>query len=290
MTGMPVIEFRNAMLTYTEFIWRRRRGVPLPAFRRTVVFKDFTWAVKGGTAVLLKGPNGSGKSTLLRAAAGLLQPIAGEVWRCGQPATSPSDGSDGKTEFVSDKTSAFYRLLTVEQNLKIWGLLNGMPRNLVKKRMQYIVQSFELNDILNIRLASLSSGQLQRFAVAIKMLTLPQLLLLDEPWRSIDMATQSRLMDAVYRYIRSQGARVLIMAAHMCDHLESYFDEVIDLDELSRETPTIVPIRMPSGSSPPAVVSLDVGSSRPATRKAGAFHGTDGAERANEMADFYGSR
>ena len=132
---MQAVELRNATLAYTEFIWQRRGWMLWPAYRRKVVFQDVNWTVRAGRTVLLKGPNGSGKSTLLRAVGGLLRPIAGEVWRYGQQATGPLEATR-RTEYVSDKTSGFYRVLTVEQNLKIRGLLNGWAGSLAQKRMQ----------------------------------------------------------------------------------------------------------------------------------------------------------
>ncbi len=221
------------MLEYRQFQWKRYHCVAIPTLRRTLIFSQLSWKVRRGQMILILGNNGAGKSTLLRAAAGILEPVEGEIIYHLRQQKGVLEGLPIKPMLVSDKTSFFYRELTVRWNMRIWAILNCLSEKIACANIRYITDMFDLHNIQDRTVMSLSSGQYQRFSVAIKLLTQPDLLLLDEPWRSIDDKTCEILMGRIYEYIRSDDNRSMIMASPSSDYIKRYnalfFDQVVEI-------------------------------------------------------------
>lgn len=175
-------------------------------------------SVARGERVALVGPNGSGKTTVLRCAAGTLLPTTGQVEVAGQPA-----GSSSTKHLVGVSLSqerAFYLRLSGHENLLFYASLRHSARRAAAREVSSIEEELEIGEIVKNRMDRCSSGMLQQVSLARALLGDPQLLLLDEPTRSLDTDAVTRLWDAVDR--RSHMA--VVIATHReddlphCDH------------------------------------------------------------------------
>jgi branched-chain amino acid transport system ATP-binding protein len=129
------------------------------------------------------GPNGAGKSTLLKAIFGLVPPRAGEVWFDGQfiNGWQPHRCKLAGLAYVPQAGSTFPQL-TVEENLRLGGwVLRSRPAEL-RRRLEWVYETFPvLADLRRARATLLSGGQLRMLAVAKELVVPPKALLVDEP-------------------------------------------------------------------------------------------------------------
>jgi ABC-2 type transport system ATP-binding protein len=181
------------------------------AFASAVVLSDLDLDVARGERIALRGPNGSGKTTLLRCVAGTLAPTAGEVTVGGHPAgTRPARALLGAS--LSQERS-FYLRLTGRENLRFFARVRGLAGGRAEAAVSAVEEELELADIAARRVDRCSTGMVQQLAFARALLGDPQLLLLDEPTRSLDDGAVGRLWGAVER----RPDLALLIATHRAD-------------------------------------------------------------------------
>lgn len=126
------------------------------------------------------GPNGSGKTTAIRMLCGLLEPSSGEAEVLG---TSVSGNTAALKENIGYMTQKFslYADLTVVENMQFIADIYAYPRNERIRRIEDLLERYDLSEQRKQRVGTMSGGQKQRVALACAVLNKPQLLLLDEP-------------------------------------------------------------------------------------------------------------
>ena len=168
------------------------------------VLTDIDLDVGRGDFLLVTGPNGSGKTTLLRLLAGLLVPTAGEL---GVAAERAQIGFLGHEPLV-------YRELTPLENLDLYGRLYRIPER--RERIGMLLERFGLWEVRGEQTSALSRGMLQRLALARTLLHDPSLLLLDEPFSSLDAAGAQLVLDEL---AERRTTRTVVVAAHQPERL-----------------------------------------------------------------------
>jgi ABC-type multidrug transport system ATPase subunit len=169
------------------------------------IFDSLDLDVVRGAFALVTGANGSGKTTLLRLLAGLVLPTSGELHVDAERAT---------LGFLAHEPLV-YRELTALENLDLYGRLYHVPER--RERVGMLLERFDLWEARNERAGSYSRGMLQRLALCRTLLHDPTLVLLDEPYSSLD-ADGAALLDRELA-ARSAGATFLV-ATHDPQRLE----------------------------------------------------------------------
>jgi len=144
-----------------------------------------TFHVAPGEIVGLVGPNGAGKTTTINMILGVLAPTAGRIEIEGVSLDADRSRALARTNFAAVYTPLPGNL-TVEQNLRVFGLLYGVKD--FKASAEKVLGEFDLGRFRNVKCGLLSSGEQTRVCLAKAMLNQPQLLLLDEPTASLDPA------------------------------------------------------------------------------------------------------
>lgn len=188
--------------------------------------KRVSFAVPTGEHTALLGPSGSGKSTALRLLAGLEAPGAGEVLIGGEVVSGT--GREHVPPHRRGIAMVFQDLalwpgLTVLENVLL-GLSGArLPRAARRERARWALALCAVEDLADRRPETLSGGQQQRAALARALAPEPRLLLLDEPFSSLDLVVKARLIDEVRRLAEERGFTVLLVshdpleAAPLCD-------------------------------------------------------------------------
>ena len=155
--------------------------------------------VAAGETLVVTGPNVSGKSTLLALLAGLLAPTGG---------TLEVTAARGELGYLAHEPLV-YRELTALENLDLYGRLYRVPER--RERIGMLLERFGLWDVRHERVVTFSRGITQRLALCRALLHQPRLVLLDEPYSSLD-ADASRLVDGELRELAP--GRTLVVATH----------------------------------------------------------------------------
>jgi ABC-type multidrug transport system ATPase subunit len=196
-------------------------------FGQHVVLTDVDLEASAGERIAILGPNGSGKTTLLRCIAGTITPTAGSIRIAGHHAGSIE--ARQLTGASLSQERSFYLRLSGRENLLLFARLNGLGRRAANKRVDELADELELRELLPQRADRCSSGQLQQLALARALVGDPDLLLLDEPTRSLDVEARARLWAALARRPR--------VAAVIATHLEEDVGHATSVVELARGKP-----------------------------------------------------
>lgn len=175
------------------------------------LFKDLSFSLAAGEAMLLRGPNGSGKSSLLRLLAGFLAPAAGTIAWQGRPLAEAEDFR--AAALYLGHQDAVKPQFTTEQNLAYAGCLLGLDNATAEMRAGEVLDAAGLGRQRRLPARYLSAGQKRRLALCRLLLMPAKLWLLDEPTNALDSAAIDWLGRALADH-RAQGGAVLL-ASHV---------------------------------------------------------------------------
>jgi ABC-2 type transport system ATP-binding protein len=184
---------------------------------------DLSLDVPVGSFYGLVGPNGAGKTTTLSMATGLLRPDSGtalihgiDVWK--QPLEAKrmignlADGVD------------LYDRLTGEQLITFSGQLFGLDRATLRTRVADLLDLLDLGDAAGRVVADYSAGMSKKIALAAALVHSPRLLVLDEPFESVDPVSAANIRDILHGFV--VGGGTVVVSSHsmdlvqrMCDHV-----------------------------------------------------------------------
>lgn len=173
------------------------------------VADDITLQVENGQILAILGRSGCGKSTLLKITAGLVQPDSGEVWLNNQNITqTPPEHRHISLVF---QDYALLPHLSVIQNVAFGLKMQGIHQAEAHQKAQAMLTEVGLADEAQRRTHSLSGGEQQRVALARALVTDPKLMLLDEPFSSLDTGLRQQLRQLTANHIRHRNIPALLV-------------------------------------------------------------------------------
>ncbi len=181
------------------------------AFDRRKVVDEISFALNEGDIGCLLGPSGCGKTTTLRAIAGFEQLVDGEVWIRGIRVSNTKHLVPVEQRQVGMvfQDYALFPHMTVKENIA-FGLkkVRGVQK---QKRIAELVDLLEIEDFLNKYPHRLSGGQQQRVALARAIASRPRILLLDEPFASMDIELREQLAQEVRTVLKQDGITAVLV-------------------------------------------------------------------------------
>lgn len=193
-------------------------------FARHVVLHDVSFEVGWGEAVALVGANGAGKSTFLRIAAGVLSPSSGGVRIGGACVKDRGDAVRASTALLAGD-AFLYDDLTALENLRFAVRMSGGDAS--APRLESLLATVGLGRVAGSRIRHFSSGMRKRLALARAMAMEPPVLLLDEPYASLDEDAMGLVDDVVANW--KAGGRAVIMATHQRERARRVCDRTLHL-------------------------------------------------------------
>jgi ABC-type Fe3+/spermidine/putrescine transport system ATPase subunit len=167
------------------------------------VFHNLGFSVGEGEFLVLLGPNGSGKTTLLRCLAGLETPTTGEIRLDGVDLRQVPTHRRGIGLMFQEP--ALFPHRTVYENIAYGPLLQRRTRTEVEREVDGLVELLRLAGLVDRRPDQLSGGERQRAALARTLAARPRLVLLDEPFASIDVELKAELHAQFRSALRARG-------------------------------------------------------------------------------------
>ena len=187
------------------------------AFGETRAVDGIDLSVPAGIFYGLVGPNGAGKTTTLSMIAGLLRPDRGTIRVNGVDAASDPLGAKRQMGVLPDRLRTFDRL-TGRQLLHYYGLLRGLPAAVVESRTIDLARAFDLSDSLGRVVSDYSAGMVKKVMLAGALIHSPRLLVLDEPFESVDPVSSAIILDILKTYVAHGGT--VILSSHGMDLVE----------------------------------------------------------------------
>ena len=189
-----------------------------------LIVKNFSLEVEKGECIGIKGNSGSGKSTILRLIAGLEKIKSGNIIIDGMDVTdTPAFNRNIGYVFQS---FALFPHLTVKQNI-LFGI-NHLSRNEKQKKLDYVTDMLEISEYINRYPHELSGGQKQRTAIARTLVTEPKLLLLDEPFSSLDSEVKEKIRLEIKNILNKVGITT-ILVTHDIEDSNVICDRIVEI-------------------------------------------------------------
>ena len=167
------------------------------------------------------GVNGAGKSTTISMICGTLKKDSGSILVCGEDINKNSNNIKNKIGVVF-QNSVLDQTLSVYDNLKYRASLYDITGNEFKKRFEELSKIFELNEIKNQKVKTLSGGQRRRVDIARAIIHNPEFLILDEPTTGLDPNTRKKIWNII-RDLREKNGMTVFLTTH-------YMEEAADAD------------------------------------------------------------
>jgi NitT/TauT family transport system ATP-binding protein len=189
------------------------------------VLEDIDFGVRAGEFFSIVGPSGAGKTTLLRCLTGLMAPSSGSVRLDGEPLTSPSL----KVSVVfQEYTRSLLPWRTAAKNVALPLAARGVSRAEISPRVEAALEDVGLCGTGSLFPWQLSGGMQQRVAIARALVTEPEVLVMDEPFASVDAQTRLELEDLTRR-LQQRSNVTVILVTHDIDEAVYLSDRVLVL-------------------------------------------------------------
>lgn len=219
---MTIIETKNLAYTYPGGAKPSINGVSIK--------------VQKGEFVLITGPSGCGKTTLCRCFNGLIPhfyqgELNGEITVAGMDTTTHETHAMAKSVglvFQNPENQLF--ALSVEKDVA-FGLENlGMPREEMRKRVEWALNLADINDLRERSPHEVSGGQQQRVAIAAVLAMQPEIIVLDEPTSFLDPLSAEKIFEVIHELNKELGITV-VLVEHRLDLTAKYANHIIIMDE-----------------------------------------------------------
>ena len=202
-------------------IYRSNTGEPVRAL------DDISFQVPQGCVFGLLGPNGAGKSTLVKVLTTITSPTSGEATVLGRDVVRSPLEVRRQIAVVLQQT-AVETLLSVQDNLLIYAYLHGVGRREAWKRMQTVVEEFDLADKLGETVYDLSIGTKRRVQVAKIFMVDSRVIFLDEATTGMDPFMKRRVMDRIRSEARN--GRTVLLTTQVLSEAEQLCDTILIID------------------------------------------------------------
>ncbi|KFU81531.1 ABC transporter [Amycolatopsis lurida NRRL 2430] len=207
-----------------------------------VAVNDLSFTVEAGQLASIVGPSGCGKSTLLRCIAGLIKPTSGRVSLHGDDVSGvPED----LAVVFQDYSRSLFPWLSVAKNVEFPLRWRNLSRSERRTRAQEALESVGLSGVGSKFPWQLSGGMQQRVSIARALASRPALLLMDEPFASVDAQTRFELEDLTRRVQRENGSTVLVVT-HDIDESVYLSDRVLVLSKSPAKIVADLPVGLPA--------------------------------------------
>lgn len=220
--ALPLLEVKNLSKSFNSF----------------QAVKSVSFDLYPGEILGMLGPNGAGKTTIIHMLLGLTSPTSGEIRIFGLDPARPRQREKilRRMNFSSTYVAMPYSL-TLRESLMVFARLYGVRK--ARSRIDLLVEQFELKEVVDRPVRTLSSGQMTRLNLAKAFINEPEILLLDEPTASLDPDIADRTRTYLMEMKRTKKMAILY-TSHNMQEMEEISDRLLFLHHgeiIARGTP-----------------------------------------------------
>jgi ABC-2 type transport system ATP-binding protein len=217
-----IIQTRNLTKTYKLFEKEAGlRGSIKSLFNRKFTDKtalsNFNLEVKEGEFIGLIGPNGAGKTTLVKMLTGIIAPTSGEVSVLGYFPNKLENAFKKQYAVVMGQKSQLFFELSAGDTFLLFKELYGIPAEEYQKNLDYFVNLFGVEKLLNVQVRTLSLGERMKMELIVALLHNPKVLFLDEPTIGLDAVAQKQIRKFLKEVNETRGTTIILTSHYMED-------------------------------------------------------------------------
>ena len=181
--------------------------------------------IKEGEVFGFLGPNGAGKTSAIKMMVGLLKPTGGRVLFNGEEIGSTEKGIIG----VCPQELVLWESLTCEENLTFMGNMYGIPKSILKEKVNTLLEALALSDKAKDEASKLSGGMKRRLNVALSLVHDPMIVFLDEPSAGLDPQSRLLLWDFI-RSLRDKEGKTIVLTTHIMEEADALSNRIAIID------------------------------------------------------------
>lgn len=187
--------------------------------------------IKRGETFALLGPNGAGKTTLIKMLSTLIVPTRGKAYIDGYEIVKHGEMVRRVIGLVTGEERSFYWRLSGKENLKFFGTLYNMKPKEIQRKTDYLVELLEMKEYIHTRFDEYSTGMKQHLAIARCLLCDAKVLFMDEPTKSLDYPSASRLRQFIKERIVGEEKKTVLFTTHILQEAAGFADRIALMDK-----------------------------------------------------------
>jgi NitT/TauT family transport system ATP-binding protein len=211
------------------------------SYGETEAIREISFGIAAREFVCVVGPSGCGKTTLLKCMSGLLAPTAGQVALDGKVVTQPPEEM---ALVFQEYSRSLLPWLSVRGNVTLPLRHKKLPREERDRLVEEAVDAVGLTGFIDRYPWQLSGGMQQRVAIARALAYQPEILLMDEPFASVDAQTRGDLEDLILQVRERYGVTILFVT-HDIDESVYLADRIVVLGPSPTTVKEILPVELP---------------------------------------------
>ncbi|HKZ71043.1 MAG TPA: ABC transporter ATP-binding protein [Anaerolineales bacterium] len=239
----------DALAIKTESLGRiyKIRGSKKGEPKERVALSNVNLDVPRGEFFGLLGPNGAGKTTLIKILVTLLAPSSGRALVAGYDVAKEPQNVRPRINMVSGGESSGYGLLTVRENLWMFGQFYGLDNNTTWRRVDELLEIVGLKDRANTKTSDLSTGLRQKMNIVRGFLTDPDVIFLDEPTLGLDVNASRDIRNFVRNWMAERPGRTVLLTTHTMAEADELCDRTAIINAgkvLACDSPAVLKKRL----------------------------------------------
>lgn len=205
---------------------------------KRAVLSNIDWQIESDQRWVIIGPNGAGKTTLLRVAAAQIQPSSGSAKILGQTLgevnvfelrTRIGFASNALSNHIPNSETVLNSVMTA--SYAVTGRWNEKYDDVDVRRAMRVLNEWQLSDLADRAFGTLSDGERKRAQIARSVMPDPELLLLDEPVASLDLAAREQTVSVIGAFAAEPSAPAIVMVTHHLEEIPAGFTHAIILSQ-----------------------------------------------------------
>lgn len=187
-----------------------------------------SFEIRRGEILGYLGPNGSGKSTTVKILTGLIEPTSGTVFYDGKNIRHDLRGYKRLIGYVPEEPF-LYTHLSGREYLQLIGRLRQLPDGDLNRRIDRLLEIFDLSSSRHMAMESYSKGMRQKILLTAALLHNPEILILDEPFSGLDV-TAAQILKGLLKELAAEG-KMIFYSSHVLEVVERVCDRVVILQK-----------------------------------------------------------
>ncbi|PID26505.1 MAG: ABC transporter ATP-binding protein [Candidatus Cloacimonadota bacterium] len=217
-----MIELININKSYK--VQNRRTGLVgvvkdliLPTYSKIDALSNINLRIEKGEHVGIVGKNGSGKSTLTKIISSILRPTSGIIKFEGELISNDIKRYKRSIALMFGQRSQLYFNMAFLESIELFRLMYGVSKSDAKKRIDFLIESLSLKDLLKKSIREMSLGQRMRCEIAIILLHQPKIIFLDEPTIGLDVEVKEQFYSLIKDYTNKTEATLILISHDVSD-------------------------------------------------------------------------